>query len=424
MSADEQLEAFGELGVVCLLLGKRAHFQRMVDHEGGLDELGLGHRLEDLGDQLALAPGRVGMAAVALEDAHQLVARAREVDGLARALRGQLDHGRRAPLARQVDQVALVFHLQRAARRLRRRLEAAAREAHHALQVAERLVGLHGGELGVVRVVHAFVAELAPQLEHLLEAADQQALERQLGGDAQEVVAVERVEVRDEGTRVRTAQDAVQKRRLHLHEALLFHVRPDGRHDGRALHERVAHLGVHDHVDVALAVARLLVGEAVELLGKRAQGLRQQLEGIDRDGQLPAARAHDGAVHAQPVAHVDALDLLEGPLAQRVDAAEQLDGPRRVHELEERDLALHAARHHAAREHHFVLGGLAVGERAVLFLEVGHEVAALERMAVRVAAVVDHRLALRLADLDRVVLDRLRFCHLFSHCLSSQNGRT
>lgn len=70
---------------------------------------------------------------------------------------------------------------------------------HHAFEVAERLVELHGGELGVMIRIHALVAELAPDLEDLLEAAHQQALEMQLGGDAQVEVLVQRVVVRDEG---------------------------------------------------------------------------------------------------------------------------------------------------------------------------------------------------------------------------------
>ena len=70
--------------------------------------------------------------------------------------------------------------------------------------------------------IHALVAELAPDLEHLLEAAHEQALEVQLGGDAQIEILVERVVVRDEGARVRAAQDGMQDGRLHLVDCLLY----------------------------------------------------------------------------------------------------------------------------------------------------------------------------------------------------------
>ena len=166
--------------------------------------------------------------------------------------------------------MALILHLQRAARGKRRRLDDALRELHHAFEVAERLVELHGGELGVMIRIHALVAELAPDLEHLLEAAHQQALEMQLGGDAQVEVLVQRVVMRDEGTRVRAAEDGVQDGRLHLVVAVILHVAADGGHDLEALLERAFHLGVHDEVHVALAVTGLLVGQAVELLGQGA----------------------------------------------------------------------------------------------------------------------------------------------------------
>ena len=66
MAADEQLEALGELGVVRQLLGQRGDLQRMLGDEHGLDELLLGHGLEDLGDELALAPCVLGASAVLL----------------------------------------------------------------------------------------------------------------------------------------------------------------------------------------------------------------------------------------------------------------------------------------------------------------------------------------------------------------------
>ena len=365
MPADEQLETLSEVGVAGLLLGQRRHLERMVDHERGLDELLLGHGLEDLGDELAFAPRAVRMPAVLLEDGRQLVARACEAHVLARARARQLDHRLARPLARQVHLLALVGDLQRAACSHRRRLDVALGELHHALEVGERLIGLHRGELGVVVGIHALVAELAADLEHLLEPAHQKALERQFRGDAQVVVAVERVEVRDEGLRVRAAQDGMQKRSLNLVEALLLHVTANGRHDLEALLEHLLDLGIHHQVHVALAVARLLVGQAVELLRQRAQALAQKLERRHGNGQLPALRAHHGAAHADPVAHVEILQLAISLLAQRVDAAEQLHVARRVAQLEKRQLALVALGHDAARHLHLVFSGRAVLEIGV-----------------------------------------------------------
>ena len=262
--------------------------------------------------------------------------------------------------------------------------------------------------------VHAFVAELATDFENLLETAHEQALQGQLGRDAQEVVTVERVEVRNERLRVRAAQNRMQKRRLHLVEALLLHIAADGSHDLKALFERALDLGIHNKVDVALAIARLLVGQAVELLRQRAQRLGQKLVARDGDGELSALRAHHGAVNADPVAHVEVFHCSEDFLAECVDAAEQLDVARRVAQLEERDLALDALGHDTARHIDLVLGGGAVFERGVLLVEVGQVMCVMERVAVGIFPSLDKRRALRLANLDRVVFNYL-LGSFFSH---------
>ncbi len=408
MAADEQLEALGQLRVVLHLLGQRRNLQRMLGDERRLHQLLLGHGLEDLGDQLALAPSVLGMPAVLLQNGHQVLAAALERHLFAGIARGQPAHRLARPLARKVDVGALVAHLERPASRLRSGLDEALRQVHHAVQVGKRLVGLHRGELGVVVRVHALVAELTADLEHLLETAHQQALQRQLGRDAQIVIAVERVEVRDERLGVRAAEDRMQKRRLNLVEALLLHVAADGRDDLEALLEGLLDLGIHHQVDVTLTITRFFVGQAVELLGQRADGLRKQLEGRDGHGELTALRAHHRALDADPVAHIQVFDLGVHIFAERVDAAEQLDVARRVAQAEEGDLALHALGHDAAGNLHGVLGGGAIFQVSVLFVQVSQVMAVIESVAVRVLARIEQRLALSLANLDRVVFDDFR----------------
>ena len=73
--------------------------------------------------------------------------------------------------------------------------------------------GLWRGEMPSLR-------KTAADLEHLLEAADHEALQVQLGRDAQVEVGVERVVVGDEGPGRGAAGDGVQHRRLDLDEAL------------------------------------------------------------------------------------------------------------------------------------------------------------------------------------------------------------
>ena len=87
------------------------------------------------------------------------------------------------------------------------------------LVIAVRLIGLEHGEFGVVLAREAFVAEVAADLEHLVDAADEQALEIKLERDAQIKIAAERVVMRDERLRRRAAGNGLHHRRLDFHEA-------------------------------------------------------------------------------------------------------------------------------------------------------------------------------------------------------------
>ena len=112
----------------------------------------------------------------------------------------------------------------------------------------------------------AFVAKVAVDLEHLLEAAHDQTLEVELRRNAQEQLHVERVVVGGKGFGRGAAGDGMHHRRLHLEEAVADHVIANRLHHAAAGHEGEARLLVHDHVDIALAVLLLDVGEAVELV--------------------------------------------------------------------------------------------------------------------------------------------------------------
>ena len=63
-----------------------------------------------------------------------------------------------------------------------------------------------------------------------------------------------------------------------------------------------AHLGVDQQVEVALAVARLDVGEAVVQVGQRPLARRQQLERVELQRELAAAAADRLALDADDVA--------------------------------------------------------------------------------------------------------------------------
>ena len=142
--------------------------------------------------------------------------------------------------------------------------------ARDVLVVGVRLVPLEHRELGVVLERDALVAEVLAELVDALEAADDQPLQVQLGGDPQVEVAVELVVVGDERPRGRAAVERLQDRRLDLDEARVVEEAADRGDHLRAGDEDRARLLVGDQVELAVAMAGLDVGEAVVLVGRRA----------------------------------------------------------------------------------------------------------------------------------------------------------
>jgi hypothetical protein len=89
---------------------------------------------------------------------------------------------------------------------------------------------------------------------------------------------VERVVVGGEGLGRGAAGDGVHHRRFDFEEAVAGPCSCGSRHHAAAGHEGEARLLVDDQVDIALAVLLLGVGQAVELVGQRAQRLGQQAD--------------------------------------------------------------------------------------------------------------------------------------------------
>lgn len=196
MAGNKQFEAVSYFIFTNFPFCERRNLDRMVGDEDRLNERLFDAFLEELGDDLACAPTFFNVNTVLVCHRGSFLARHGKANVLARDLIHELDHARTSPFTTKMDGRALIFHIERTASRHSCCLHEALRELHHALKIGESLVGFHRGELGVVIRIHAFVAELAADLEDLLEAAHEQALQRKLGCDAQEVIAIERVEMR------------------------------------------------------------------------------------------------------------------------------------------------------------------------------------------------------------------------------------
>ena len=225
-------------------------------------------------------------------------------------------------------------------------------EVHQVVMVPVGRVELHHRELRVVPDADAFVAEVAVDLEHALEAAHHQALEIKLGRDAQEHLLVQRVVVGDKGLGVGAAGNRVEHGRFHLQEAVLHHELPDRAHRLAARHEAGAGVLVGHQIHVTLAVLLLLVGHAVELVRQRAQALGEQAHARGLDRQFPRLGAKQRALARQDVAQVPMLEGGQRFGTHRVLRDVDLQPARAVLQRAEAGLAHHALEHHAPGNGH------------------------------------------------------------------------
>ena len=218
---------------------------------------------------------------------------------------------------------------------------------------------------GLCRRLMPFVAEIPVQLEHLWETADQQSLQIQLGGDAQEKIDAERVVVRLERPRRRAAGDRLHHRRLDFEKAAGVKKIADAAQDLAAGQKDRARFFVGNQVEIALAVAGFDVREAVPFVRQRAQRLAEHLKLAHPQRRLTGLGQKSLAFDPDEVADVEQgkhLGLLGG---ERFFVKINLDPAGQVAEVEKVRLAEIAVRGDATR------GALDAGfrERSAHFLD-------------------------------------------------------
>ncbi len=206
--------------------------------------------------------------------------------------------------------------------------------------VAVRPIELEHRELGVVLGRKALVAEVAVDLVDPVHAADQEALQVELGGDAQVEIEVESVVVGDERTRHGAAGNHLHHRRLDLEEAATVEEGAHAAHDACPDLEHPPRLGIRHQIEIALAVAALGIGEAVPLFGQRPQGLGEQRQALRRDRELADAGAQELALGEQVVAEIERAEQLVGGHVEEIPPDEELKLRGAVVEVHEQELPL------------------------------------------------------------------------------------
>src|SRR5690606_18488772 len=308
---DHRLEALDQTRAAAMLLRQRADDQRVVHDEHGTDEVRLDVDVVELVEQLV--EGTLGQRRLAgvlagpayrtgellggpLPQAH-LIHRIEVEPRPRRQLTRVVDPG---PWRSEVELLPLVGEYRGTGHRLHQPGVHVLYQSQNVEVVLASPVQLEHRVFGVVFIADALVAEVAADLVDGLEAADYQALQVQLEGDAQVEVMVEGVVMGDERPRVCATRYGLQHRRLHLEEPAVIEVTPDVRHGLRAQHECPLRLLVDDEVEVALTVARLLVDQSMVLGRQRPECLGEQTELFRADGQLARLGGVDLAGDLEP----------------------------------------------------------------------------------------------------------------------------
>ena len=169
-----------------------------------------------------IADDRVAFHTEFVGDGPQMLDRGLRGDLLTQRLGERAVHGHLLPFAAEIVFGAVQQRdLRRTVDILGGLLDELLDECRDGVVRAIGLIGLDHGEFGGVRGVDALVAEVAVDLEDAVDAADQAALEEELGGDAHVQIDVEGVHVGDEGLGRRTAVDGLQHRGLDLDEIVV-----------------------------------------------------------------------------------------------------------------------------------------------------------------------------------------------------------
>ena len=176
-----------------------------------------------------------------------------------------------------------------------------------------------------------------------------------LGLDAEIHIDVERVVVRLEGAGVRADLEGQQDGGIHLHIPVRIEVRAHGGDDLRAAEEGLAHVLVHDEVDVAETVLHIDVLQPVVLFGQRLQRLGEHFKMRQMDAHFARLGQKDGAARADDVADVVVL-FIGGihVLAHVLTGDIELDVAVPIADVREGRLAHDAAAHQPARDGHFL----------------------------------------------------------------------
>ena len=160
----------------------------------------------------------------------------------------------------------------------------------------------------------ALVPEIAIDLIHAFEPADDEPLQIKLRRDPQIKIDIERIVMGHEGLRRGAAVERLHHRRFHLDVIPFFELTAQRCDDLRALQEYLAALRIRNQIQIALAVPDLHVFQTMPLLRHGEERLRKEFERFHMQAQLARARAEKVTLRADNVPDIEQTEQLVIPL--------------------------------------------------------------------------------------------------------------
>mmetsp|Transcript_25132 Transcript_25132/g.36944 ORF Transcript_25132/g.36944 Transcript_25132/m.36944 type:complete len:276 (+) Transcript_25132:461-1288(+) len=226
---DEQLKAFGQVGLAAVWLCQRRHDFGMFANERRVCAQRLDKMLNELVQEASRATGRTAVdfqfSALVAEELRALWAAIWRRDCKSTSLFDALNHVDPLPRSREVNVNSLAVHTSPAnlvatGDFLDHTRDHFLGHAHQVIVVSIRHVELARRKLRVVCQVNALVTELAADFIHAIEAADDEHLEVQFGCHAHVHLLLKVVVVGLEGAGGGAASDDVHHWSLDLQEIL------------------------------------------------------------------------------------------------------------------------------------------------------------------------------------------------------------
>src|SRR6185369_294337 len=210
-----------------------------------------------------------------------------------------------------------------------------------------RLVKLHHGEFRIVPYGNTLVPEIAVDLEHPVETADDEPFQVKFGSYSQVEFHIESVVMSDERSGSRPSRDLLHHRCFNFEEVPLHHEVADEADNFRPLEENFPDFRIHDQIDIALAVSGLDIGKAMKLFRKRQERLCKESDLCNVKGQFSGLGPERPTLCPCDITNIEILKDLESLFADDILANIKLHSSFAVLKLNECCLSERTAGYHS-----------------------------------------------------------------------------